>query len=489
MVKVRLIEFAIMKLAAQNSERNYTKESFLAATSVRLLLDFEPRRISAIENENLMVAGHLRVANVVPSHREYMISSTPSEPIVAEAAAQVLLGQNIISIVCGNVRNGLIEKGQRGELAARLLLTLAHDAALEKMEVKRRTYQGQIERLFTTPVPLLAFLSALFAQPHMENIMKAVPDNQPAGPTLKESFKDAYIMFTHFGKAADDWCISDKFAFMALTRNMAIACRERMKFVDLCIPVHFGEKSPLSRNTTSAIFISIKDKEKAMGYNRTHIDVSKMKFFTGETKPRPVINLILQLGVQSAGRYMAIQRTNKQKTPGLLSTPKRKGRGSQVPQTPIGVSVLRVEKSDTKDNDTTKDSDTPKNSDTAKNIDTTKNSGGAAKTKAEGTTPGPPYYTINARGCSSSIYGVVKPNEEPLWDDLLASRDFLSEHSRQGTDYLKAVMAQKPIWTSGPECCSWADMGEKPSQVLGEETEVSEAIVLGTDQDDIDVFQ
>ena len=461
MVKDKLIEFAMMKLAAQSSNRKYTWESFLAATSVRLTLDFEPRRISAVESENLMVAGHLRVANVIPSHREYMISSTPSEPIVAEAAAQVLLEQNMISILYRNVRDGLIEKGQRGELAARLLLTLAHDAALEKMDVKRRSYQGQLERLFTTPVPLLAFLSALFAKPLMEDIMKAVPDNQSTGPTLKESFKDAYVMFTHFGKAADEWCISDKFAFMALTRNMAIACRERMEFVDLCIPVHFGEKNPLSRNTTSAIFISIKDKEKVMGYNRTHIDVSKLKFFTDETKPRPVINLILQLGIQSAGRYTTIQRTNKQKKPGLFGIPERKSCDGQVPQTPIDVFVLR-----------------------AKNNDTT-------KTKSEGTAPGPPCYTINARGCSSRIYGVVKPNEEPLWDGLLASRDFLSEHGRQATDHLKAVMAQKPIWTSGPECCGWADMGEEPSQVLEEEAEVSEAIILGTDpsQDDADVFQ
>ena len=259
--------------------------------------------------------------------------------------------------------------------------------------------------------------------------MKAVPENQPTGPTFKKSFKDAYIMFTHFGKAPDDWCITDKFAFMALTRNMAIACRERMKFVDLCIPVYFGKENRLSADTTGAIFISIKDKEKAMGYNHTHIDVSKMKFFTDETKRRPVINLILQLGVQSAGRYIPIERTETQQTPGLLATLTRKGRSGQVPQTPTGVSVLHTE-----------------------------NRGDKSKTRAQGSTtpgPGPTYYTINANGCSSNIYRVVKRREEePLWHDLLASRDFLSEHSRQETRHLNAVMAQKPIWTSGSECCS-----------------------------------
>jgi hypothetical protein len=131
-------------------------------------------------------------------------------------------------------------------------------------------------------------------------------------------------MFTHFGKAADDWCNSDAFAFMALCRNMAISCREGMQFADLCIPIHFGNDTPLSRNATSAIFVSIKDKEKAMGYNRTYIDVNKMNFFTEGDKGRPVINLILQLGIQAAGRYIPIERTQNQKEPGLFVTPERK---------------------------------------------------------------------------------------------------------------------------------------------------------------------
>ena len=447
----------MMKLTAQNGER-YTWESFLAAITVRLMLDFEPRRIAATDAENLMVAGYLRVANVIPSHREYMFSSTPSEPIVAEAAAQVLRGQNMIKLLCDHVGNGLIEKGQQGELAARLLLTLAHDAALEMMTVDRRPYQGQIERLCTTPVPLLTFLSALFAQPHMERFKKTCPDNQPTGPTFEESFEDAYIMFTHFGKAADDWCISDQFAFMALTRNMAIACRERMKFVDLCIPIHFGKEERLSRNTTSAMFISIMDKEKAMGYSRTHIDVSKMEFFTDKTKQRPVINLILQLGAQSAGRYMPIELTKMQQTPGLLATPKRKDRGGKdIFQTPTGVTMLGGEYRD------------------------------EPKSRAEGTNPGPAYYTIDARGCSSEVYGVVKEGEEHLWDALLASRDFLSEHSRQETQYLNAVMAQKPVWTSGPECRQWAALGELPSHLESQEAEETEDVLFETDLGDANV--
>jgi hypothetical protein len=169
---------------------------------------------------------------------------------------------------------------------------------------------------------------------------------------------------------------------------------------------------------------------------------------------RPVINLVLQLGVQSAGRYMPIERTKKQQTPGLLATPQRKGLGGEeVPQTPTGVStgMLREDRYES--------------------------------TRAKGTTAGPAYYTINAHGCNSEIYGVVKREEEPLWHALLASRDFLSEHSRQETHYLEAVMAQKPFWSSGPGCHSWADLSKLPSQPESQkagEKAVTEGVFPGT---------
>jgi hypothetical protein len=71
-------------------------------------------------------------------------------------------------------------------------------------------------------------------------------------------------------------------------------------------------------------------------------------------------------------------------------------------------------------------------------------------------------YTVDVRGCSSKIFGVVRPEDEPLFSDLLASHNFFSEHSRQDKDHLSAVLAQKPVWTRGPECCSWVGLTTKP---------------------------
>ena len=79
------------------------------------------------------------------------------EPIVAEAAAQVLHGQNMVLLLTQNMSKGLIEKGQRGELVACLLLTLAHNRVLERLRIPHRDNQGQFKKLYISPIPVIAF--------------------------------------------------------------------------------------------------------------------------------------------------------------------------------------------------------------------------------------------------------------------------------------------------------------------------------------------
>ena len=391
-------------------------------------------------------------------HREYVISSTPSEPIVAEAAAQVLCGQNMVDILARNVRDGLVEKGQRGELVARLLLTLAHDQAVENMENTHKANQGQLQKLYTSPIPVIAFFCALFSPQYVDQLLLHCADNSPAGLTFEQAFADAYVMFTHFGKAADDWCMSHAFMFMVLCRNMAISCREGMEYADLCIPIHFGSQALLSRDTTSAILVSIKDKVDVMSSNCTFVDVNKMAF-TQDGAIHPFIILILQLGVQAKRGFMPIKITKKQGKPGLLATPERRGRGGTfTPRTPIAFELPHdVEPTDER---------------------TTTRSMGKNKWLA--------CYTIDVRGCSSKIFNVMRAEDKPIFDDLLASRNFLSEHSRQDTDHLRAVLAQKPIWTRGAECCSWAELTTKPPDEPKEEAADEDNIVFGNDENAVE---
>jgi hypothetical protein len=68
------------------------------------MLEFNPREISA-GVENIMIAGHFRVANFIPTHHEYVIPSTPMSvgkiwPIcLLGMVARIILGH--FDLPCG----------------------------------------------------------------------------------------------------------------------------------------------------------------------------------------------------------------------------------------------------------------------------------------------------------------------------------------------------------------------------------------------------
>jgi hypothetical protein len=196
-------------------------------------------------------------------------------------------------------------------------------------------------------------------------------------------------VFTHFGKAADDWCMSHAFMFMALCRNMVISCQEGMEYADLCIPIHFGHEMPLSKETTSSILVFIKDEVDTMGFNGTFVDVNKMAF-TQDRINQPFITLILQLGVQAKGAYTPIKITKTPREPSLLATPEWCGcGGASIPQTPAAFNLPR-EVSTTVKQPTTQ---------------------GMEKDKRR---KGRACYTMDVKGCSSKIFRVVRPKDKPL---------------------------------------------------------------------------
>jgi hypothetical protein len=82
--------FAQSKLICRHDPAEFVgdEKSMLAALSTRILLDFESRRESTRRLEMELVERNMRIAYSVPSHREYVRSGTPSEPILAGGAAR-----------------------------------------------------------------------------------------------------------------------------------------------------------------------------------------------------------------------------------------------------------------------------------------------------------------------------------------------------------------------------------------------------------------
>ena len=215
-----------------------SENGLLAALSVRLDLEFDRTRHVARELETVLVQQHLRIAYSIPKHRQYIISGYPSEPLLAEAAAQAIrryAGRiwEVPKLLASFAEKGIIKDGRRGRLVMRMMLMIAYDRA-----VLRNTAPKQF-RKFSDGVPVLAFLEELF-QDYTGIVSQSLPDMGPqAMPQrpLCDAFRNAYVRFTHFGVFDLDTVNSNR-ACPAFIRGIAMSLdTDNESVFDCAIPV------------------------------------------------------------------------------------------------------------------------------------------------------------------------------------------------------------------------------------------------------------
>jgi hypothetical protein len=156
-----LLNLATEKLAARTmSKEDLEEQAALAVLSTRVLLRFSPARLSSLHIQDEMIRAHMRVAYCVPAHLEFCYSSSPSESVLAEAAGRLLFRSeaSILWHLSNALSDDLVGHGERGELAWRVLFTLAYNHA-----VLNEVREADAEPRFHRPVRLLDFLRCLFS--------------------------------------------------------------------------------------------------------------------------------------------------------------------------------------------------------------------------------------------------------------------------------------------------------------------------------------
>ena len=300
-----MIGFARTKLTGQTFNRadddgqdDHAQLARLATLSTRLLLEFKPRWEALLSMEARLVERNMRIAYSVPKHREYFRSGTPSEPILAEAAAQEMneMAWPIPDILAEFVRDGLIDKGESGELVMRLLLTEAWNAA-----AKTSCARDGVPLSFSRAVHLVDFLQELFGDQHLQTILRSHSDNDAQSGSFQEVFKHAFVRFLHFARNGKDNFMTMHTAWAAVARGMAVQCFHNQHMIDAMLPIVLRDEK-LSEEIMSGILIQVKNKEDT---EVVVIDESQIGGGTGffpKDKPgdhRPYITLVMQLGVQT----------------------------------------------------------------------------------------------------------------------------------------------------------------------------------------------
>ncbi|TFY74641.1 hypothetical protein EWM64_g9371 [Hericium alpestre] len=443
-VRKDIFKYAQAKFRGENgldAERlalSMTPTAELAVLGERVLLNFEPRHTVAIDIENELIEGHMRIAYSVPKHQEFLYSGASSEPVLAETAARLMNGPDFFQIwprrLARHVETGIIDKGQAGELAFRLILTLAHDVAVRLLPGN----EDDVEQ-WDVPIPLDVFLVALFGKEDAEKVLESHPDNVPEGQTLREAFKGAFkgakVRFSHFVQAYDATIVTDEAIWAALARGMAFQCYSTQAIIDIIIPLLLWDKK-LGRHVVSAIFVQVKNTSKE---KKPEIKVESLKFFSEEgadekSKTRPYITLVVNLGVHRPKSDSAKGLT---KVPSSQSSSSGKSLSDDMPSTP----QQRLETSNR----------------FGVGIPPSGRLSKARKAKQPRKYSTHHRYSMEITGCSPTVYPyVVTTDQSNYFAQLLGRRELIDEHPRQTERALRSVLQLKPYWSCKLRSFNWA---------------------------------
>ena len=261
-----IIKLAITKILGGDSDAfesgQLTHDMSLAILGIRLCIDISP--LSKVNYA--LVAQHMRALYYVSPDGEAAITGHFSEPVLVEAAARLthfgpaLSPRNrwkvLLEALVGSLKNGIVEAGFRGELAARILLLLAWDICC----LKNFPNQSPVAScIFLFAVPLVQFLETLL---HLDEETKR---------SLQDRFgkaeEMAWVRCTHFVKLH---YTPNTAALLDLYRRGAVGITKYLQAgVDVLIPIVFckDQTIKITEQKVSCAFLQIKNRQSCDGKN------------------------------------------------------------------------------------------------------------------------------------------------------------------------------------------------------------------------------
>ncbi|KAI1787010.1 hypothetical protein LXA43DRAFT_1085152 [Ganoderma leucocontextum] len=415
-----LINLARSKLVYERQlglkRKDYSDAAQTAVLDVRIMLSFDSCRPAALCRERDLVASHMRTAYSIPRDREYLRSGYSSEPILAEAAARQLgtwrisdpdekMLEPAVQILRDHLSHGLLDRGERGETAGRLVLTLARDRAV------LNAFPEDTHRTFSRPVTVIEFIKTLLSPALAQTVLNSRPDNLPSNHpesrTFENVFEHAVLNFTHFAKGTDDSALNEDTALGCFLRSMAVICRDGAPMVDAFLPVLMKPSAPLCPEAMTGILVQFKLRKKKGTKAAYEIDEKRVGLFRDGTPLRPYITLVMELGITS----------DQLPSESLPADP------------PVESSKADVHLDVGKPRGLT--------------------SGGHQKVV-------PPRYSMFVYGCSPEVYGLVIGQQDmPAYKQIIDGGSVLAEHTRQDSASLRLIEMQKPFFCIRNQSWHW----------------------------------
>ncbi|KAF5366321.1 hypothetical protein D9757_012918 [Collybiopsis confluens] len=306
-----IVSFTAQKLIRRDTNHRpdrLTRDQELACLSARLPIEFMSSIPTQAEKDQ--IGKHMRVCLSVDEGFLRFTSFNPSEPIVAEGAYS-LMYDNRLSFnaprALSNVLHGFsVHQGDRGELVAMLLITLARDSAISSSS---NGVCGVVE-----------FLQKLIYQPTQSSdrfsLITAIKPSVYQGEedqntTLESAFCKIQLHFNHFVKRQQQDHLSDEVLRGFIARCAAVMGANNQSGFDLVAPTIMGDE--LSKSSQGFIMWQVKNDESYTAKIQTELfdkmNPVRMGFLRKKERlATPIIRIVFALaGKTPAIRYVQTQ--------------------------------------------------------------------------------------------------------------------------------------------------------------------------------------
>jgi hypothetical protein len=220
----------------------------LACLSTRFSLEFNMDGM-ARDVTHTQVERHMWLCIAATAGLENMITIPGSEPLLAEAAYELMKGTGTSAVCHLAMHSDLncIDRGRCGELVATLLIMQAYDAAWSS--------GGRW-------VSVVNFMGALLPSEEYNSLLQSAPTswpmNHPDERTFEAIFKDYCMWFNHVIKIEKKEMISINHLWKFVMRGAMILCATNQEGIDIVLPVCHTTQN-LGPDSVTAILIQVKN--------------------------------------------------------------------------------------------------------------------------------------------------------------------------------------------------------------------------------------
>lgn len=287
--------FAKWKLLNGKSTLDCADEAgSFACLSARFTLEFNTSPVShAVARTQAEL--HMRLILQADAAFENVVTTTGSEPLLAEAASELFKQSlaNPVHHLAYHPDLTSVDRGRPGEMVAALIIMQARDASLAASAIERRW------------VPVSDFMQALLPPSAFETLLSSLPTFWREGElkTFEETFRDYAMWFNHIITVQRGVLMKTEHLWKFITRGAMIVCPVNYGGVDIVLPVCVT-KGNLSRDTVTAILIQVKTSDRFQcsidNFCFDEMNPSSLVFSEGQS-PRPIIRMVFALGSHEAG--------------------------------------------------------------------------------------------------------------------------------------------------------------------------------------------